>query len=165
MADQIVRLAYSYADNHKCSFSFDKHGSGKITAASDLSPSLSNGLWKLDTGIKFILVSSKADTKAQGFYFIASPSVNYSLEANTVPPSVKIVTPFNQVVGYTSDSKSDPYNLDNIKNKPTLKLAFFPRADSGLTATHVFTEGSVLCYLNFQVVFDLIEKTSCYKLS
>lgn len=169
MADQIVRLAYSYEkDNNgneinKCNFKFDRHGSGRIVAAEDLSPTITDGIWRLDTGIRFILVSSQAKTKAQGFYFIAAPSVNYKLEARLSTAVVKV--PFINVVGYTSDDDSDPYNLDNIKNKPYLQLALFPRAEAALTTSHIFPKGSVLCYLNFQVIFDLAEKESCYKLS
>lgn len=171
MEVQLVRLAYKRLKNNQGNyvanfvFKYSDHGTGRIEAAEDMSlpaAAIASGLWTVQTGLSFMLISRDPTVSPGGYYYTALPVINPNLTAvyQTTSSTTRIECPFALV------ACSTPYNLECKKNKSGLELTFGLRTlDEALTPNHVIRRGETLCYVHFPVVFDLLDQISCYEYS
>lgn len=160
---QTVRLAYKRLKNDhnefvaSYTFKYDIHGTGRIETTEDVVISLTQGEpWTVDTGLRFMLISNNPEVNAGGYYYTALPVVNSNLKVALTGSTPSIIKcPFSNVTCTT------PYNLEAKNNKNSLNLTFIPRIDTVIG--HTIPKGTILCYVHFPVIFDLIDKISCYE--
>lgn len=158
MSDNVLPTRLAYKKTGDYDFKYKNHGFGRLVNDKDLTIS-AGGVLEIDTGLKFMLVSDSEENASMGYFYAVVPAINCELKAQIqgITPQ-PVDCPFMVVACY------EPYNL-NKKNpdgsaKSTLKLRLFV-SPSVTTACEILA-GSTICYLTFQVIYDLQKTVSCF---